>query len=41
MKSMIKTLQLILVLGLITSCASYKPIVDTAGRSGTFDEDKA
>ena len=29
------------VLGLLTSCASYKPIVDTAGRSGTFDEDKA
>jgi len=41
MKLMIKTLQLILVLGLLTSCASYKPIIDTAGRSGTFDEDKA
>ena len=42
MKSMIKSLQLILILGLLTSCASYKPIVDTAGRSGTlFDEDKA
>ena len=41
MKSIFKTLQLILFLGLLTSCASYKPIVDTAGRSGTFDEDKA
>ena len=25
----------------IIRCASYKPIVDTGGRSGTFDEDKA
>ena len=30
-----------LILGFLTSCASYKPIIDTAGRSGTFDEDKA
>ena len=41
MLSIIKSLKLILILGLLTSCASYKPIVDTAGRSGTFDEDKA
>jgi len=26
---------------LLTNCASYKPIVDTAGRSGTFNENKA
>ena len=30
-----------LILGFLTSCASYKPIIDTAGRSGTFDKDKA
>ena len=29
------------LLGFLTSCASYKPIVDTAGRSGTYNEDKA
>ena len=29
------------LLGFLTSCASYKPIVDTAGRSGTFGDDKA
>jgi len=26
---------------LITSCTNYKPIIDTAGKSGTFNEDKA
>ncbi len=36
-----KILLITLFLGLLTSCASYKPIVDTGGRSGTFDEDKA
>ncbi len=36
-----KILLTTLFLGLLTSCASYKPIVDTGGRSGTFDEDKA
>ena len=30
-----------LFFGLLTSCASYKPLIDTSGRSGTFDEDKA
>ena len=30
-----------LLFGFLTSCASYKPIVDTAGRSGTFGDDKA
>ena len=30
-----------LLLGFFSSCASYKPIVDTAGRSGTYNEDKA
>ena len=29
------------ILGFFISCASYKPIVDTAGRSGTYNEDKA
>ena len=34
--------KLLLIVGLtaLTSC-SYKPIVDTAGRSGTFNENKA
>ena len=36
-----KILLITLFLGLLSSCASYKPIVDTGGRSGTFDEDKA
>ena len=38
---MIRFIFLTLFIGLLTSCASYKPLVDTAGRSGTFDEDKA
>ena len=37
---MIRFIFLTLFIGLLTSCASYKPLVDTAGRSGTFDEDK-
>ena len=41
MKKIIRLTSSILILGLLTSCASYKPIVDTAGRSGTFDKDKA
>jgi hypothetical protein len=41
MKNLIRLTSSILILGLLTSCASYKPIVDTAGRSGTFDKDKA
>ena len=41
MKKIIKLTSSILILGLLTSCASYKPIVHTAGRSGTFDKDKA
>ena len=31
---------LIISLVLLTNCA-YKPVIDTAGRSGTFDKDKA
>ena len=27
----------LLLFGLLASCASYKPIVDTGGRSGTFE----
>jgi len=38
---LIRLVFLTLFFGLLTSCASYKPLVDTAGRSGTFDEDKA
>jgi len=26
---------------LLQGCASYKPLIDTAGRSGTFDTDQA
>ena len=36
-----KIFLIVLFFGFLTSCASYKPLVDTAGRSGTFDEDKA
>ena len=32
--------RLILIMLFATSCA-YKPVVDTAGKSGTFTEDKA
>ena len=41
MRYLIRLVFLTLIFGLLTSCASYKPLVDTAGRSGTFDEDKA
>jgi len=34
-------LLMVLSLTLLQGCASYKPIIDTAGRSGTFNEDKA
>ena len=35
-----KKLLLILFASVLVSCA-YKPVVDTAGRSGTFNEDRA
>ncbi len=35
-----KKLFLILIFSALTSC-SYKPVIDTAGRSGTFNENKA
>ena len=41
MKNLIRLVYLTIFFGLLTSCASYKPLVDTAGRAGTFDEDKA
>ena len=41
MKNLIRLVFLTIFFGLLTSCASYKPLVDTAGRSGTFDKDKA
>ena len=39
--NLIRLILFTLLLGFLTSCASYKPIVDTAGRSGTFGDDKA
>lgn len=35
-----KKLLLFISLSLLTAC-SYKPVIDTAGRSGTFNENKA
>ena len=35
-----KNLLLILIISVLASC-TYKPVVDTAGRSGTFGENKA
>ena len=35
-----KIIYLLLVSLLLSNCA-YNPVIDTAGRSGTFDEDKA
>ncbi len=35
-----KKIYLIILLTFLTNCA-YKPLVDTSGRSGTFDEAKA
>ena len=35
-----KTLLIIIIFSSLASCA-YKPVVDTAGRSGTFSENKA
>ncbi len=37
-------LKVVIVMGLfftLVNCASYKPVIDTAGKSGTFNEDKA
>ena len=34
-------LLIVLSLTLLNACSSYKPIIDTAGRSGTYNEDKA
>ena len=39
--NLIRLILFTLLIGFLTSCASYKPIVDTAGRSGTYNEDKA
>jgi len=41
MMNLTKIILFTLLFGFLTSCASYKPIVDTAGRSGTYNEDKA
>lgn len=39
MKKMIMLIGLSITL--LQGCASYKPVIDTNGRSGTFNEDKA
>ena len=36
-----KNLLLVLALATIISACSCKPLIDTAGRSGTYNEDKA
>ena len=36
-----KKLLFILSLTVIISACSYKPVIDTAGKSGTFNEDRA
>ena len=36
-----KNLLLVLALATNISACSYKPVIDTAGRSGTYNEDKA
>ena len=37
-----KTILLIMVsLSLLQGCSSYKPLIDTSGRSGTFNTDQA
>ena len=36
-----KNLLLVLALTIIISACSYKPVIDTAGKSGTFNEDRA
>ena len=36
-----KNLLLVLALSTIISACSYKPVIDTAGKSGTFNEDRA
>ena len=37
-----KTILLIMLsLSLLQGCSSYKPLVDTSGRSGTFNTDQA
>ena len=36
-----KKLLLIVALSTIISACSYKPVIDTAGRSGTYNDDKA
>ena len=36
-----KTILLCGLLATLLQACSYKPIIDTAGRSGTFDQDRA
>ena len=36
-----KKILAIFVLSLLFSACSFKPVIDTAGRSGTYNEDKA
>ncbi len=39
--NLIRLILFSLLIGFLTSCTSYKPIIDTSGRSGTYNEDKA
>ena len=39
--NLIRLILFTLLLWFLTSWANYKPIVDTAGRAGTYNEDKA
>ena len=34
-------LLIVLSVTLLNACSSYRPLIDTAGRSGTYNEDKA
>ena len=36
-----KILLTMLVCTLLNACSTYKPVIDTVGRSGTFNESKA
>ena len=36
-----KILLLAILVGFLNACSTYSPLVDTMGRSGTFDESRA
>ena len=41
MKAIFRSLVMMSLMMLVSNCTSYKPIVDSAGRSGTFPNAKA